>query len=76
MVVEPTDGWVSVSSPVREKESDEVQLSNCINMWFSPDASQVTLWDLVKEGSLDQLIVVLDSLQDQVNFSILYIYGC
>ena len=43
---------------------------------FSPDVSQVTLWDLVKEGSLDQLIVVLDSLQDQVNFSILYIYGC
>merc|ERR1712014_524734 len=26
----------------------------------------MTLWDLVKEGSLEQLRVVLDSLQDQV----------
>jgi len=50
VVVEPTEGWVSVSSPVKEKESNEM-----------------TLWDLVKEGSLEQLRVVLDSLQDQVN---------
>jgi len=49
VVVEPTEGWVSVSSPVREKESEEV-----------------TLWDLVKEGSMEQLTVVLDSLKDQV----------
>jgi len=50
VVVEPTEGWVSVSSPVKEKESNEL-----------------TLWDLVKEGSLEQLRVVLDSLQDQVD---------
>ena len=25
VVVEPTEGWVSVSSPVREKESEEVK---------------------------------------------------
>jgi len=49
VVVEPTEGWVSVSSPVREKESEEV-----------------TLWDLVKEGSLEKLTVVLDNLQNQV----------
>ena len=29
----------------------------------------MTLWDLVKEGSLDQLRVVLNSLQDQVSWS-------
>ena len=29
----------------------------------------MTLWDLVKEGSLEQLRVVLDSLQDQVSWS-------
>ena len=32
VVVEPTEGWVSVSSPVREKESEEVQLSNWIDV--------------------------------------------
>lgn len=26
VVVEPTEGWVSVSSPVKEKESNEVAL--------------------------------------------------
>ena len=31
VVVEPTEGWVSVSSPVREKESEEVKTNlNCI----------------------------------------------
>ena len=34
---------------------------------FSADVLQVTLWDLVKEGSLEQLTVVLDSLKDQVS---------
>ena len=29
----------------------------------------MTLWDLVKEGSLEQLRVVLDSLQEQVSWS-------
>mgnify|MGYP001500150605 CR=1 FL=1 len=37
VVVEPTEGWVSVSSPVREKESEEVEkgciVSTCT--WFS-----------------------------------------
>ena len=66
MVVEPTEGWVSVSSPVREKESEEVEM--LMASLFSPAAGflQVTLWDLVKEGSLEQLTVVLDSLKEQV----------
>ena len=36
VVVEPTEGWVSVSSPVREKESDEVPAYKiiCINGGF------------------------------------------
>ena len=49
VVVEPTEGWVTVSSHRREEEEGDL-----------------TLWDLVKEGSLDQLTAVLDSLQDQV----------
>ena len=63
-MVEPTEGWVSVSSPVREKESEEVKMASL----FSPAAGflQVTLWDLVKEGSLEQLTVVLDNLKEQV----------
>ena len=50
VVVEPTEGWVTVSSHRREEEEGDL-----------------TLWDLVKEGSLDQLTAVLDSLQDQVS---------
>ena len=67
VVVEPTEGWVSVSSPVREKESEEVKQIKLHH--FSPAAGflQVTLWDLVKEGSMEQLTVVLDSLKDQVS---------
>ena len=49
VVVEPTEGWVTVSSHQRKEEEGDL-----------------TLWDLVKEGSLDQLTTVLDSLQDQV----------
>ena len=47
--MEPTEGWVTVSSHQRKEEEGDL-----------------TLWDLVKEGSLDQLTTVLDSLQDQV----------
>lgn len=50
VVRDPTEGWVSVSSP----------------QW-KEDNSALTLWDLVKEGSLDQLTAVLDSLQSQVD---------
>ena len=32
VVVEPTEGWVSVSSPVREKESEEVPVYKIIAM--------------------------------------------
>lgn len=49
VVVEPTEGWVTVSSHQRKEEEGDL-----------------TLWDLVKEGSLAQLTTVLDSLQDQV----------
>ena len=65
-MVEPTEGWVSVSSPIREKESEEVKM--LMASLFSPAAGflQVTLWDLVKEGSLEQLTVVLDNLKEQV----------
>jgi len=50
VVREPTEGWVTVSSPVKAEE-----------------ASALTLWDLVKEGSLPQLAAVLDTLQTQVS---------
>jgi len=49
VVKDPTEGWVSVSSPVRAQESGDL-----------------TIWDLVKEGSLAQLTAVLDNLQREV----------
>ena len=47
-----------------ERRGAVIKLDQCEA--FSPDVSQVTLWDLVKEGSLEQLTVVLDSLKEQV----------
>lgn len=49
VVKDPTEGWVSVSSPMRAQESGDL-----------------TVWDLVKEGSLAELTGVLDTLQREV----------
>ena len=46
--------------------------SSEVLIWsFLTGVLQVTLWDLVKEGSLEQLTVVLNSLKDQVSWLVM-----
>ena len=49
-----------------ERERRGVRFEFLTMQGLSSHVDQVTLWDLVKEGSLEKLTVVLDNLQNQV----------